>query len=261
MEQLEKEMAAMPPSQRKMMENMLGDQLEMMRNMANGGAFQNEVVVTGIEVNPLLVDTSGQPCPGMEDRAVMAAAEPVQPEVEMVPAPVTVAAAAPASSSGSDSGSGNQGLVVMVQKHLTNLGYDTGNVKGEMTTETIVAISQFQAENGLPVTGEVSPQLAGILAAQSSAKKPEPTPEELQAAQQACLQEKMEAAQAAQKKKRGFGSLLSGVGKVAAQMGNYDIAGYTHDIYQANSTAEDFKQAAKDLGLTEEDIEACQNPL
>jgi peptidoglycan hydrolase-like protein with peptidoglycan-binding domain len=259
LDKLDKEMASMSPSQRQMMENMMGDQIKMMRNIANGGAFENEVVVTSIEANPMLVDTTGQPCPGMDDRPVMAAA-PVEPEPKAAAAPatapVTLAATTPV-----DPDSDNRGLVVMVQKHLTNLGYDTGNTKGDMNTETIVAISQFQAENGLPVTGEVSPQLAGILAAQSSAKAPEPTPEELKGAQQACLQEKMEAAQAAQKKKRGFGSLLSGVGKVAAQMGNYDIAGYTHDIYQANSTAEDFKQAAKDLGLTEEDIAACENPL
>ena len=255
LEKFEKELANMPPSQRQMMENMMGDQLETMRKMVDGGAFESEVVITGIEVNPLLVDTAGQPCPGSEARTMSVAAP--APEASSSPA---AKPAAVQTATVSD-GSGNQGLVVMVQKHLTSLGYETGNTDGDMSMETVVAISQFQAENDLPVTGEVSPQLAGILAAQSSAKTPEPTPAELEAAQQACLQEKVEAAQAAQKKKRGFGSLLSGVGRVAAQMGNYDVAGYTGDLYQAGATAEDFKQAAEDLGLTEEDIAACENPL
>ena len=32
--------------------------------------------------------------------------------------------------------------------------------------ETTIAISQFQAEKGMKVTGEVTPQLIGILAAE-----------------------------------------------------------------------------------------------
>ena len=57
-------------------------------------------------------------------------------------------------------------LTQMIQNHLQALGYDTGNTSGEMSLETTIAISQFQAERGLEVTGEVSAQLAGILAAE-----------------------------------------------------------------------------------------------
>jgi peptidoglycan hydrolase-like protein with peptidoglycan-binding domain len=57
-------------------------------------------------------------------------------------------------------------LTQMVQNHLDALGYDTGNTSGEMSLETTIAISQFQAEKGLDVTGEVSPQLAGMLSAE-----------------------------------------------------------------------------------------------
>ncbi|HSD68371.1 MAG TPA: peptidoglycan-binding domain-containing protein [Woeseiaceae bacterium] len=53
-----------------------------------------------------------------------------------------------------------------VQQHLAALGYDTGNTSGEMSLETTIAISQFQAEKGMAVTGEVSPQLIGALAAE-----------------------------------------------------------------------------------------------
>jgi hypothetical protein len=57
-------------------------------------------------------------------------------------------------------------LTESVQNLLRALGYDPGPSDGELSTETMIAISQFQAEQGLDVTGEVTPQLVGILAAQ-----------------------------------------------------------------------------------------------
>jgi hypothetical protein len=57
-------------------------------------------------------------------------------------------------------------LTQMVQNHLQALGYDPGNTDGDLSVQTTIAISQFQAETGLEVTGEVTPQLAGILAAE-----------------------------------------------------------------------------------------------
>jgi hypothetical protein len=74
------------------------------------------------------------------------------------------------------------------------------------------------------------------------------------------LQQKMQEAQAANKKKRGFGRLLSAVTRTAGQAGNYDLARATGNIYSATATADDLSAAAKDLGLTEDDIAACQNP-
>ena len=60
--------------------------------------------------------------------------------------------------------SGDQ-LTQRIQRDLVALGYDPGSINGEMTVDTAVAISKFQAENGMDVSGEASPQLAGILAA------------------------------------------------------------------------------------------------
>ena len=56
-------------------------------------------------------------------------------------------------------------LTQMVQQDLSALGYDPGSTDGEMTMQTAIAISKFQAEYDLEVTGEASPQLAGILKA------------------------------------------------------------------------------------------------
>ncbi|MEZ5502430.1 MAG: peptidoglycan-binding protein [Halioglobus sp.] len=61
-------------------------------------------------------------------------------------------------------------LTQTVQNHLKALGYDPGNTDGEASTQTSIAISQFQAEKGLPVTGEVTPQLVGILSAEVDKK-------------------------------------------------------------------------------------------
>lgn len=172
-------------------------------------------------------------------------------------------------------------LTQIVQRDLVELGYDPGNTDGEATVETAVAISRFQAENGLEVTGEATPQLAGIIkaaingdlptpatqpaapAAQSAAA-PSRDPLELQAAQQACLQQKMEEAQKSQQRKRGFARLARAVSRTASRVGgneiSNDIAQLSSDVYTAGAVADDVKGAAEDLGLTESDIEECRNP-
>ena len=172
-------------------------------------------------------------------------------------------------------------LTRIVQKDLIALGYDPGNIQGEATMETVVAISKFQAENDLEVTGEATPQLAGIIKSKLKAKNnpgavaasappaaaaaPQPMDEaSLQQAREACLQEKMAAAQAAKKKKRGFGSLMRAVANTATRFGGNELTGQisetSRDVYDVNATAQDWERAAEDLGLTADDIEACRNP-
>ena len=169
-------------------------------------------------------------------------------------------------------------LVQMAQQELTALGYDTGATSGEMNTKTTIAISKFQAEQGMEVTGEVSPQLIGALraagkqqsqpaAAQAPAVAgtqgtvtPQQQQADLQARQQACLQEKYAAAQEANKKKRGFGRLLNAAARVTGRFGGPGASRTVYDVYNANATAEDISAAAKDLGLTEDEIEQCRNP-
>ncbi|MEM8661425.1 MAG: peptidoglycan-binding domain-containing protein, partial [Pseudomonadota bacterium] len=217
-----------------------------LRNMADGGGFKTDVVIDSISVNPELPNAEDCTSVGVASYAPAAAAAPVQK--------------APAATAPADS---EKALTSQVQGSLLKLGYDPGNTSGEASTQTVVAISQFQAENGMAVTGEVSPQLAGILAAHVSggAKSASPSNDAaLQVARQTCLEQKMEEAQAAQKTKEGLGSLFSGISKLAKQFGGIDMAETTNDIYQADSTYSDFAKAAEDLGLTEDDIAECQNP-
>jgi peptidoglycan hydrolase-like protein with peptidoglycan-binding domain len=168
-------------------------------------------------------------------------------------------------------------LTQTIQKDLVTLGYDPGNTDGEATTQTVIAISKFQAENNLDVTGEASPQLAGVIkaaikqknapaAAAQAPSSPVPPPDAaaLQAAQQACLQEKIAAAQEANKKKRGFGSLMRAATRTASRFGGSDtaqaISETSRNVYDVNATSSDLSSAAKDLGLTEDEIEQCRNP-
>jgi len=249
MAQMEQQMAAMPAEQRAMMEKMMGPQLEMMRNMAAGGGFQMEISVERITANPSGQGRNGWPC---------------------APDSTTIAAATQGGAGPAQAGkAAADNLTAMVQKDLTALGYDTGGASGEMNTATVVAISRFQAENGLEVTGEVTPQLAGMLSARASgsgnttAAAAHRSPAKLAQARQACLQEKFAAAQEAQRKQRGFGRLMSGVGRIANRFGGdfgREMAEVSRDVYDVNATAADLSQAAKDLGLTENDIEACRNP-
>lgn len=51
MAELEKQMAAMPASQRAMMESMMGSQMEQMRKMLDSGAFEMEMRVVDVRVN------------------------------------------------------------------------------------------------------------------------------------------------------------------------------------------------------------------
>jgi peptidoglycan hydrolase-like protein with peptidoglycan-binding domain len=170
-------------------------------------------------------------------------------------------------------------LTQIVQKDLIALGYDPGAADGQASTKTIIAVAKFQAEHGLEATGEITPQLAGIIQASMTAKgnpsstapsavatqsAPVEDPATLEARRQACLQEKIEAAQRANSMRSGFGKLLSAVSRTSSRFGGGSVASEisttTGDIYSVNASVSDLEGAAKDLGITESDVEACRNP-
>ena len=166
-------------------------------------------------------------------------------------------------------------LTQAVQKDLVILGYDPGNIDGESTTATTIAIAKFEADHDMEMTGEVTPQLAGQLSAMVAEKNGTATamatkgaaesslaqdPAALEAAQQACLQEKIEEARQKEKKRRGFGSLMSAVGRTAGQLGNESVSRTADGAVAANQTAADLSSAANDLGVTDDEIAACENP-
>ena len=170
-------------------------------------------------------------------------------------------------------------LTRMVQQELQGLGYDVDRTDGEQTVKTAVAISQFQADQGMEITGEATPQLVGALraaadpgaspapdanAAVMAAADREAQQADLEARRQACLQDKMAAAEEANRKKSGFKSLLSAVSRASNQFGGGSLAGeisrVSLEVYDATATAEEMSTAARDLGLTEDEMEACRDP-
>jgi hypothetical protein len=126
--------------------------------------------------------------------------------------------------------------------------------------------------NELPGTASGSTSVMGATLPTSSMRSPsaQPTgptqaptqqdPTALHAAQQACLQQKMQEAQAAKKKKHGLGSLFGAISRTVSRYGIADLSRASTEIYNANATAKDVATAAKDLGLTEDDVASCRDP-
>ena len=170
-------------------------------------------------------------------------------------------------------------LTEIVQQDLTAMGYDTGGVTGTASTKTIIAVSRFQSEHDMEVTGEITPQLAGVIKAtlskQGGANSASPssvaataTPAQaqadLKARQEACLQEKVEAAQKTAQMKSGFGKLFSAVSRTASRYAGGETAAQisttASDASSVNATISDLEGAAKDLGISQSDIDSCTNP-
>jgi peptidoglycan hydrolase-like protein with peptidoglycan-binding domain len=172
-------------------------------------------------------------------------------------------------------------LTQIVQEDLTALGYDTGGTDGTANTKTAIAVSRFQAEHNMEVTGEITPQLAGVIKAaiskgQSAGNVAQPavattsqpmaveSEADLRARQQACLQERAAAAEKSASMRRGFGKLLSAVSRSSSQYGSGETASAisttTGEVNSASATMSDLEGAANDLGLTQSDIDACRNP-
>ncbi|MEQ8206775.1 MAG: hypothetical protein RIA65_11405 [Woeseia sp.] len=113
---------------------------------------------------------------------------------------------------------------------------------------TMNATNTAPADVAMPASAPAPEQTAGRSA------------DDLAADQKACLEDKIAKAQESKKKKRGFGRLASAVARTAGRLGNHDVSRTLGDVYSANATADDLSAAAKDLGLTEDDIAACENP-
>jgi hypothetical protein len=131
-----------------------------------------------------------------------------------------------------------------------------------VTTVDEIRIGEFAGPQPTTARG-LGAALPGVQPPSAAAPTSSPAmqdPAALHAAQQACLQQKMREAEAAKKKKHGLGSLFGAITRTASRYGVADLSRASTEIYNANATANDVAAAAKDLGLTEDDVAACQNP-
>ena len=175
MAEFEQQLASMPPAQKEMIMRQMGPQLEMMRGMAAGNGIEVVSEVRAMRCNTgtpsnndylvTLPVNMGAGCNGFQAPG----AGPGISGSATSPGGGTPVSSSPGNSGGSG-GSGDTmlvetDLVRMIQLDLKTLGYDPGNTDGIMSRPTVVAITQFEAANGLEVTGRATPQLAGRLQA------------------------------------------------------------------------------------------------
>jgi len=133
---------------------------------------------------------------------------------------------------------------------------DRIRVNAGLPDQAEIASSLFGGATGFPgaSAGAFTPSSPG---ASAVAAEPQVDP----AAQQACLQEKIEAAQAAaQPRRRGIGGLLGGIGQAVSQLSNLDIGGLAGSLYGPDASDEDIEARARELGLTEQDLADCRTP-
>ena len=148
MAEYERAMEQMTPEQRAMMEQMgMGD----MMKQAMGGNMSGGSMAGGATG----MSATGMSASGASGTATASAA-----------AGFTATQAAGSACTKSSKELTTNNMTQSVQMHLQALGYDTGNTDGVEALNTTIAVSQFQAEKGVEVTGEISPQLLGLLAAQ-----------------------------------------------------------------------------------------------
>lgn len=148
LDKYEEQMAAMDPQQRAMMDRMVGPQIEALRRMASGDGFEIRFVVQSIEINP------GYYQPFVSDAMAMIAG----------------GMGAGGGSVARELDAGDSAVLVrMVQRDLATLGYEPGPATGELNPPTVAAISRYETDRGLPVTGQATPQLLGRLQAEVEA--------------------------------------------------------------------------------------------
>ena len=116
------------------------------------------------------------------------------------------------------------------------------------------------------MTGEATPQLAGILAAKRDAAggagaASGANTQPLEEAQKVCLQAKIDAAK---KKKRAFGRVMKAAAGTASRYGGSNVSSEvekaSQEAYKVEATGKDLEEAADALGLSKADVEACRNP-
>lgn len=185
LEDLERRLAQMPPSQRDMILQRMGPQMDMMKRMASGGGIEVVMDVQQILVNP-------------DDEALR--------QVQLSAAAAALGGA------------------------------------GAMPLAASTVAPQPTHDTAPPATVPASTSQAAD-----------------QGGYKACLEEKARQRQAAQKKKQGLGRLVSAVARNAGRLGGEAVTRVIGEAQTARATADDLAAAARDLGLTEDEIAACRS--
>ena len=232
--EFEQQMAAMPEAQRQMAMNMMGPQIDMVRKMAAGGGIEVVTDVYQVRVN------AGMPDEQAQAEVLFRAMPPTDGPQAAAGGGTPRTAGADSPFPGADGGSPSA----------------SGGGAAEAPAHSPTGGSGSAADAGAAQASPAAP--AGTAGPPGSGA---PDAAALRAAQQECLQKKVEEAQAAKKKRRGVGRLLGAASRIALRRGDREFARTVNDAYAADATVADLAAAAEDLGLTEDDVAACRHPL
>lgn len=131
-------------------------------------AIQRELQARGYETG------TADGLPGLVTRAAIMAYEsdhgmaltgmPTEPLLQKILFSGTAGDTKPDKPSSAEPGAEAGQVIRTVQQSLTSLGYRPGAVDGRMGDQTVRTIREFEADQGLPVTGRISGQLVARLA-------------------------------------------------------------------------------------------------
>lgn len=138
---------------------------QIQQSMQGSGVDSAELNETMQELNRAMEQMTPEQRAMMERMGMGSMMEQATGGVGALPSAPSAPAQSAPSASGLSAALRSDNPTETTQNYLQALGYETGNASGELSIETTIAISQYQAENGLEVTGEVSPALVDQLAA------------------------------------------------------------------------------------------------
>jgi hypothetical protein len=143
-------------------------------------------------------------------------------------------------------------LELVTEVHAIHVNPDADTLR---QVQMGAAAASMGGSMGAPVGLPTSAALPSVAAPPS----PGAAPAVDRSAQQACLEERAQRQQDAQKKKRGLGHLVSAVARNAGRLGGEAITRAIGEAQTTRATADDLAAAARDLGLTEDDVAACRD--
>jgi hypothetical protein len=157
--------------------------------------------------------------------------------------------------------------IEMMRKMVESGTFEVETIVSEIRINPGISDAFANAPKAAGGSGAV-PAMAGfgdlIRHAQTGMAQPKQDGQSLQQAREACLQRKIDEAQAKKKKKKRFGKFLGAVGRIAGRHATgglaTDVSRVSTSVYEAGATARDLKDAAEALGISEDDIAACENP-
>lgn len=146
-------------------------------------------------------------------------------------------------------------LELVTEVHAIHVNPDGATLR---QVQMAAAAASLGGSMGAPTTMSLRAATPSVVPTSTPAQAAE-APATNHGAQQACLEERARKRQDAQKKKQGLGRLVSAVARNAGRFGGDAVTRVIGEAQTTRATADDLAAAARDLGLTEDDVAACRD--